>query len=808
VRLHALRLQHFRQHADTAVTFDAGLTGIIGPNGAGKSTLLEAIAWALYGNEAARGKRDSIRSLRAPKGAAVRVELDCTLGGHRLRIVRGLTSAELYLDGAAQPVANSISTVGEFVQRRLAMTRAEFFHTYFTGQKELDAMAAMGPTERGQFLSRVLGYERLREAQDLARERRRDLAHEIAGLRQALPDPDALREEVAAAARAATTALQHASAAAVARDAAADAVAALAPRWAAAQAQRDARATREAEQRVAEADLLAARRARERADLEVADVAEARRALDALAPTLAALPPLVAERERLDALARDDGRRRSLSAQVAEYDETLARLGERRARVADAPALETATTEALDAARTAARIAQGDHEAAHAEWVREQQEAETRREQLLQQYQDVQAQREALLHAGEDGTCPVCARPLGDHFRSVLDLLDRQTEDLTQNGRYYKSRIEQLAEPPARVRETAAAREVAQREVVALERRLAKVQAAVQDLAQLRRDITTAEDRRRVAATALAALPAGYDPARHGDIRAEIERLLPAEMQATRLSVLLDREPQLLGAREEAVAAEAAAAARLAALLAAEGPPFDAAAWDALQAEVRAAEATAHAAAVAAARAGAESDAAAAAHAAAAARLADQAAAAERLAARVTEHRLHDELDRLYGDLRTDLNAQMRPELAELASRFLAELTDGRYTELDVDDDYRVLVLEDGVPKPVISGGEEDLVHLVLRLAISQMIADRTGQPFSLLVLDEVFGSLDDTRRLSVVDLLRRLQDRFEQVVLITHIEGVRDGCDRVLQVRYDAEAGTARVSATDGGALLGVAAG
>ena len=44
----------------------------------------------------------------------------------------------------------------------------------------------------------------------------------------------------------------------------------------------------------------------------------------------------------------------------------------------------------------------------------------------------------------------------------------------------------------------------------------------------------------------------------------------------------------------------------------------------------------------------------------------------------------------------------------------------------------------------MISGGEEDVANLALRLAISQMIAERAGQPLSLLVLDEIFGSLDE----------------------------------------------------------------
>jgi exonuclease SbcC len=162
-----------------------------------------------------------------------------------------------------------------------------------------------------------------------------------------------------------------------------------------------------------------------------------------------------------------------------------------------------------------------------------------------------------------------------------------------------------------------------------------------------------------------------------------------------------------------------------------------------------------------------------------------------RLADLNTRKRLHDELDRAYTDLRTDLNYQLRPELSELASSFLAELTDGRYSELELDDQYNILVLEEGVPKPVISGGEEDLSNLVLRLAISQMIAERAGQPFSLLILDEIFGSLDELRRASVLDLLRRLQDRFEQVILITHIESVREMLDHVISVRYDEETGT-----------------
>ena len=55
---------------------------------------------------------------------------------------------------------------------------------------------------------------------------------------------------------------------------------------------------------------------------------------------------------------------------------------------------------------------------------------------------------------------------------------------------------------------------------------------------------------------------------------------------------------------------------------------------------------------------------------------------------------------------------------------------------------------------------------------------------------------------LNVVELLRRLQDRFEQVIVITHIDAVRDGLDRVLEVSVDEETGRARVEQHDGGRM------
>src|SRR5881397_1443343 len=199
MRLNSVQLTNFRLHTDTRIDFGSGLTGIIGPNGAGKTTILEAIAWALYGNPAIRGNRDSIRFMGAGARAPVEVELEFDLGTHRYRVVRGLTNAEVFLDGADAPIANSITAVTDLLQRRLGMSLSEFFHTYFTGQKELSVMAAMTPARRGQFLSRVLGYEKLRIAQDLTREKRNRLKAAVEGMQRGMPDPEVVLRNLAEA---------------------------------------------------------------------------------------------------------------------------------------------------------------------------------------------------------------------------------------------------------------------------------------------------------------------------------------------------------------------------------------------------------------------------------------------------------------------------------------------------------------------------------------------------------------------------------------------------------------------------------
>jgi exonuclease SbcC len=799
VRINSVRLENFRQHADSTIRFDLGLTGVIGPNGSGKSTVLEAIAWALYGMPAARGSRDGIRSIRAAARSPVNVELDFELGGHRYRVLRGLNSAELYLDGGVVPIANSITSVTELLRRRLGMTREEFFNTYFTGQKELASMASMKAVERAQFLSRVLGYERLRSAQALIRQRKSEITAESSGLQQGMPDPDYVERTLAQASDRLTSAVRRADAAAGGRDGATRALEELLPRWNAAQRDRERLRQANASLDVARTAHEAAQRELNRIERDLLSVTSARAELELLHEQILPLEALRGRLADLDELARLDGRRRALIESQSSLAAELSALAERRTQLASAPALELEERTHVEKRMGELREAERQLQAAHAEWTQDKQEAETRIEQLQAQFRELREQREKLVELGEDGICPTCSRPLGTHFRSFLETLDEQMQDITVDGRYYRGRIEQLRQLPADVHAAEELRRSTHVALVEHERRLAQLGAEVQELGSVGQDMGIKEARLAEMIAELEFLPLEYDAVAHQEVRSAIERLVPVEGLTLRLSGMLEREPQLLQERDAAHARVAAMDVQVAQITAdVEGMKHVEALYAALAAEFERHSALLRGAELEAVAAEGELSSARAAMAPAEHARDELARTQARLREFTLGRLLHEELDSSFSDIRRELNQQLRPEISEIASSYLSDLTDGRYSELELDDQYNIVVLEDGIPKPVISGGEEDLANLVLRLAISQMIAERAGQPFSLLVLDEVFGSLDEERRLSVVDLLRGLADRVPQVLLITHIESV-PMLDRMIRVEVDLNRGTSFVREVGG---------
>lgn len=786
--LERLRLVNFRQHELTELEFGTGLLGIIGPNGAGKTTLLEAIAYALYGVPAARGTRETLRRRGAPPRSRFEVTLDFSLGVHRYSITRTLTAAELSQDGHA--IANSTGAVTERVVSLLGMSREEFFNTYFTGQKELAVMAAMGATERAQFLSRVLGYEKLREAQEQLRERRTALRAELIGIEQGLADPAALEAELKAAADALAQSRRERDEALAAEQTAAARLAALTPEWTAAESRRTAWQSLDGERRVAEGKVAAARASFQALDRELASALRARDRLKGTEAASTEWTILTAERESLDRASVAWGAR---SKSVARRDQARGRLDELRPQLAALPdahrvdQLTITRADALVLRDTAAR----QSEERRTRWTQDGQEVRTRLEQFRDRYKELKEQRALVESQGPEGICPTCGRPLGKDFQTLLDLLGRQLEEVAVDGQYLRQRADQLKDVPTELTDLDTERLRLEVDLRKSTEALGQAQAQSRQRGELEAEQLRLQTELVQLDAELAGPAAAYDAGRHEAVRARLAELEPIRREHDQLTGLAARAETLIADASTAEQRATGAEAELAALdQRVKTIGWDPVAFAATEQSMREVESTLQTARVAVARATSQFEGGERQRHTALSRQADRAAKAEtatRLGSRLA---IHQELDRAFTDLRHELNLQLRPELAERASVLLNDLTDGRYPDLDLDESYLPTIVEDGEAKPVISGGEEDIVNLALRLAISQMIAERAGQPLSLLVLDEIFGSLDDERRSSVLDLLRALSDRFPQVVLITHVEGMRDAFDRVVRMTYDVEKG------------------
>ena len=792
MQLLRLKLQNFRQHALTDIRFDRGLTGIVGPNGAGKTTLLEAIAYALYGVQGTRGVKETLRRRNAPPRSRFEVTLEFELGTHRYSLSRTATNAELMQDD--QTIANSTGAVTDRIIALLGMRRDEFFNTYFTGQKELAVMAAMGRTERAQFLSRVMGYDRLRDAQERLRQERSARKSQLTGIEQGLADPQALEVELTAAVSALEAARAERVAALGREREASERMAVLAPGWTTARERRTAWEALDGERRLVEQRVAVARAQFQALDQQLAAALQAQTRLGELATVIADWNALAAERVALEAAAVAYTAR---SRTVARRDQARQRLIEIDAQLALLP--DAARAQELATARSTALAAREATEKDVAErrkrWTEDVQEARTKLAAFRERYRELKDQRDLIEEQGPEGICPTCGRPLGDSFTGMLALLARQLEEVQTDGTYFGQRVAQLTELPPEIKDLDVERQRLEQDLRRATEALGQVQAQARQRQELEVERTRLIEELARLDVELAGPAGSYDAARHEQVRTRLAELDVSRREHDQLTGVATRAEALVGEAASAEQRASTAEAELAALdqrLAALG--WDATMFVALEAAVREAELDLHSAQFAVASAAAALERAEELRQAAVARQADRATKAELARALGDEINLLEELDRAFSDLRTELNLQLRPDLQENASQLLQELTAGRYDDLELDESYVATIVEDGEVKPVISGGEEDIVNLALRLAISQMIAERAGKPLSLLVLDEIFGSLDEERRASVLALLRALSDRFPQVILITHVEGMRDAFDRLIRLSYDVETGVTTV--------------
>lgn len=795
MKLIRIRLQNFRAHRDSAVAFADGINGILGPNEAGKSTIAtEALLFALYGSPALRGKMDTVKWKGAPAKHRPEVELVLELDGEQLRVVRTDRNAQVFVGADGTPAAAGTSPVNEYLRSRLGLSLDEFAATFLCLQKDLPRIVGMKPTERQQFVREVMGIARIDRALEACRKRKNELARERDGLAAGLGEREPLEQDVATAREerdeadwvAGNAGDAHEDALAAAGDAN-DALDASAERKAA----HDAAERRRVE---AEANARAARQESERLTAEFDQAHEARAELLRREAELRPLDGLRAERDRLVAAASTASERATLEETIADADRQIEQY---RARIAECDAA-VAAFDAAELQRVADRYREAEAEHQRLADVRRARAAAAKAEGDAAETERKRIERriELLQQQGPDTPCPTCTLAVGDRFASVLDTL---REDLRRTDATVSSARE-LASELADVTDDELALEAELQDLRAegeeLKRRRHVATQAAENRPQWERGLVQEERRLAAARERLATLPSvAPDPERLAAARSEIAELEkldaglnPLRSRAGRIDLLNEQRIAADTRWEDALQHSAQAVAAI------EASGFSADRHAELAAAAKAAAETLSRAKQALAAAIERQKGAAAALERAERALAAYDARAAQLATLTANVQRHELAAERLDAFRVAAASTLRPEMEELMSGFVSVLTDGRHESVTVTEDFEVVCQEGGVDMEVISGGAEDVVALAQRVAMSQMIAERRGKPLSLLVLDEPFGSLDETRRPAVLDFLRRLSGVFGQVVLISHVEETRLIADHLIQLEHNAAVGCSRV--------------
>ena len=143
------------------------------------------------------------------------------------------------------------------------------------------------------------------------------------------------------------------------------------------------------------------------------------------------------------------------------------------------------------------------------------------------------------------------------------------------------------------------------------------------------------------------------------------------------------------------------------------------------------------------------------------------------------------------------------PDLESEANELLARLSDGRLSLFletqrttargDVRETLEIRI-HDGVGTrsyELFSGGEAFRINFALRIALAKLLATRAGAPLRTLFLDEGFGTQDAQGRQHLLDAIRAVQRDFDLILVITHIDELKEAFPVRIEVTRSQEEGS-----------------
>ncbi|MFC1899101.1 AAA family ATPase [Chloroflexota bacterium] len=147
------------------------------------------------------------------------------------------------------------------------------------------------------------------------------------------------------------------------------------------------------------------------------------------------------------------------------------------------------------------------------------------------------------------------------------------------------------------------------------------------------------------------------------------------------------------------------------------------------------------------------------------------------------------------------------PEIEAEADRLLGRMTDNRMhvkietqretkkgdvletLDINISDELGARNYE------MFSGGEAFRINFAIRIALSKLLARRAGAPLPTLIIDEGFGTQDDAGIEKIKEAINSIQEDFDKILVITHIEEMRDAFPTRIDVVKTAEGSTIDVN-------------
>ncbi len=181
----------------------------------------------------------------------------------------------------------------------------------------------------------------------------------------------------------------------------------------------------------------------------------------------------------------------------------------------------------------------------------------------------------------------------------------------------------------------------------------------------------------------------------------------------------------------------------------------------------------------------------------------------EALALQISQHKA---LERAFGKdgVPALLIEQALPEIESRANELLDRLSDGKMsvrflTQAEYKDKKREdlretldIQISDGAglrDYEMYSGGEAFRVDFAIRLALSEVLAQRKGARLQTLVIDEGFGSQDVQGRQRLIEAINLVKPDFAKILVITHLDELKDAFPNRIEVEKTADGSIATVS-------------